>query len=195
MSIADQLKKLEKDPKFQKRVSAARVAARKSGKPFGKSAVGVSDEAEARLHIDTILNKIHAAILTVLPHMPREMFEVYKLPVTANGEYHFVIYFKAEAVHRESLYREGYPDGLENIVALYSHGSEPTKKAVWNRGASEWDYGTKRQHVEYRQGRHYFIAAGWYKEPDPFLIDAVAAINAQMNKNGIRVKLDAKYYP
>lgn len=195
MSIAEQLKKLEKDPNFQKRVAAARTAARKAGKPFGRSAVGVSDEAGARMRVNQILEQIYSAITTVLPHMPRDMFEIFNTGVTASGEYRFVIFFKPETIHRESLYHAGYPDGLENIVALYSHGSEPTKKSVWNRGALEWDYGRKRQYAEYRHGRHIFIAAGWHKEPDPFLINVVSAINAQMNKDGVRVILDAKYYP
>lgn len=177
MSIADQLKKLEKDPAFQKKVAAARVAARKAGKPFGQSSVGVSDEAEARMRVDQILAQIHSAITTVLPHMPRDMFQIINAGVTASGEYRFVIFFKPEMVHRESLYRAGYPDGLGNIVALYSHGSEPIKNPVWNNE------------------RHIFIPSGWHKEPDPFLTNAVSAINAQMNKDGVRVILDAKYYP
>ena len=197
MSIADQLKKLEKDPEFQKRIKVARMEARRKGRPFGTSSVGVSEETEARAILNKILDRLYIAISGKFPQMPREVLRLSGPIVTLKGEYQYVINFEPALVHRESLYREGYPDGLENIIALFSHGSKPSKNAVWNRVELEdWNY--KYGHQEkgtYRLGRHSFIQKGFQTQPDPFLRNEIMALNDELNKMGITIILDPKYYP
>lgn len=198
MSLEDKLKALEKSPAFQKKVAEARKAAIKSGKPFGSGngAGGVvSDETASRKIVDEILEKVDAVIVAKFPHMPNNLFRVYGPFSTEDGFYEYRIFFDPAAIHRRSLYHGGYPDGLENVIALYSHGSEPTKKPVWNNAGLEWDYRLKRQHGEYAEGRHYFIKAGWYVRPDDFLRSCIDILNAEYTDKNIKITLDKKYYP
>lgn len=194
MSIESRLKELEKSPAFQAKIKAARMAALKQGKPFGR-AIGAADDSGARQQVDAILAAVRATIQSNFPSMPADLFRVYGPFMTKDGFYEYRVFFDPAAVHRESLYHEGYPDGLENILALYSHGSTPSKNPVWNRAAFEWDYNRKRQFGEYRQGRHIFIQKGWYVAPNSFLRDCIASLNAQYAKDNVKITLDQKYYP
>lgn len=192
MSLEDKLKALEKSPAFQKKVAEARKAAIKSGKPFGSGGGAggiVADEAASRKVVDEILAKVDAVIVAKFPHMPNNLFRVYGPFPTEDGFYEYRIFFDPAAIHRRSLYHGGYPDGLENVIALYSHGSEPTKKPVWNNAGLEWDYRLKRQR------RHYFIKAGWYVRPDDFLRSCIDILNAEYTDKNIKITLDKKYYP
>ena len=198
MSLEDKLKALEQSPAFQKKIAEARKAAIKAGKSFGSGGGAggiVADEAAPRKVVDEILAKVDAVIVAKFPHMPNNLFEVYGPFPTKDGFYEYRIFFDPAAIHRRSLYHGGYPDGLENVIALYSHGSEPTKKPVWNNAGLEWDYRLKRQHGEYAEGRHYFIKAGWYVRPDDFLRSCIDILNAEYAEKNIKITLDKKYYP
>ena len=183
MSIEDQLKVLEKDPAFRKRVNAARNAAIQSGKSFGQwnGAGGVvGSPAETKKYLDEILRRIDSAVRTRFPNMASNIFNVSGPTTTKDGFYEYLVIFDPSAVHRDSLYRAGYPEGLENVVALYSHGSNPTKNPVWENLA-----GTTRR----------FIPAGWQARPDAFLRSCIDTLNSEFTDKNIRVILDAKYYP
>lgn len=194
MSIESCLKALEKSSAFQAKVKAAHKAALKSGKTFGRS-VRAADHAEIQQQVDSILQAVRVTVQENFPSIPADMFRVYG-PFPANdGCYEYRIFFEPSTVHRESLYHEGYPDGLENVLVLYSHGSKPAKNPVWNTAAREWDYNRKRQFGEYRQGRHIFIREGWHVEPNSFLRDRIDALNAQYAKDNVKIRLDSRYYP
>lgn len=226
MSINSELLKLSQRPAFQKRVRAEYAAAKKAGRPFGtqSSSAGIgsfslgSDTDASRAMVDEILKRIRTAIETKFPYIDAKLFRVYGPFEAKDGRDEYRIFFEPDAVHRESLYHEGYPDGLENIILFYSKGmKEPAKNPVWNRAALEWNYNRQtrtlarkmrkqgymttyqrkdpQQVAEYRAGSHYFIPAGWKREPDPFLINGIAAINAEMAKDGVTVILDPAYYP
>lgn len=226
MSINDQLLKLSKNPSFQKRVQAEYAAAKKANRPFGSRSGGpgigsfdLGVDAEAgRQRVDGILERIRAAIQTKLPYIDANLFRIYGPYEATDGRDEYRVFFEPEAVHRESLYREGYPDGLENIVLFFSKGMKaPAKNPVWNRAAQEWNYNrrkvtlarkmrgkgymttyqrwTPQYESNYRQGAHYFIPGGWQRRPDSFLIDCIAAINAEMTKDGVTVTLNPVYYP
>lgn len=226
MSIESELLRLSKDPAFQKRIRAEYTSAKTAGRQFGStsSTPGIGnfnlgrDEGAERVQVENILKRIRAAIKTKLPYIDSKLFRIYGPFESKDGRGEYRIFFEPEAVHRESLYHEGYPDGLENIVLFYSKGmKEPAKNPVWNRAALEWNYNRKtrtmnrkmrkqdsvttyqrkdpQQVAEYRAGAHYFIPAGWQRMPDPFLIDAIAAINAEMANDGVTVVLNPVYYP
>lgn len=192
MSIADQLKKLEKDPAFQKKIKDKRLAAMKNGQSFGKAINGVSSEEEARRLFDRVINEVRNAIDEMFRGNSGVFVNGYGPTVTANGEYRFEIYFRN--VHRESLYPEGYPEGLENIVALFSKGSKPSKNAVWNR--QEIMIWNKKQDRpgEYRLGQHGFFPKGYQTMPHPQLRDAIDRLNQTMKYQGVKVVLDPIYY-
>ena len=224
--IDEFLTKLACDPKFKQKVIQDQAAARKSGVQYGRPvsgsgfgiAIGALEEEEAKARVAEITHRIEKAIRQRLPSISANMFNIYGPFELPDGRWQFKIFFKADVVHRESLYREGYPDGLENLVLFYSKGmKEPAKNPVWNRAALEWNYNRApitlsrkmrkqnktttyqrkppQQVAEYRAGAHYFIPAGWQRMPDPFLVDAIAAINAEMAKDDVSVILDSAYYP
>lgn len=199
MSIESKLQGYFQTSVFQSRCQSHYKAAIASGKSFGSRKGGASgigaNDAEARKYVDEILEFIRQTIVAKFPNMPADLFRVYGPFQTNSGFYEYRIFFEPAAVHRESLYHEGYPDGLENIIALYSHGSSPAKNPVWNRAAFEWDYNRKRQYGEYRMGRHIFIQNGWWIDPEPFLTSAIAVLNNMYASKNIKVKLDPKYYP
>lgn len=223
MSIKSELLRLSQTPAFQKRVQAEAIAAKKAGRQFGTRStaqgigsfdLGIDTEA-GRIKVDEILLRIKATIKTKLPHIDENLFRIYGPFNASDGKEEYRIFFEPEAVHRESLYHEGYPDGLENVVLFFSKGmKEPAKNPVWNRGALEWDYNSRtlyrkargkhgmtaytqgpHRYAEYRAGAHYFIPAGWQRMPDPFLIDCVEKINEGVEKDGVKVTLAPAYYP
>lgn len=222
MSIKSELLRLSQTPAFQKRVQTEAAAAKKAGRQFGikSTAPGIGsfdlgiDEAACKERVNEIIALVEEIIISRLPSMKNDMFRVYGPFEAANGRQEYRLFFKPEVVHRESLYHEGYPDGLENIVLLYSHGSKVAKNPVWNRAAMEWDYNTRtlyrkqrkgsglspytqgpHQHGEYRAGQHYFIPGGWQRDPDPFLTWGVDVINRMMSKDNVTVTLAPAYYP
>ena len=209
MSIKEQLKALEKDPKFQKKLQAA-VKEKRKKMGAGGSGGSSADRQMADEQINVIKGRIAAAVFRRLPcvamhagNSAEGLFEVTFVGTDANGDYIYNISFRPQAVHRPSLWPEGYPEGLSNIVTLYSHGSNESKGPIWNRA---YDYvhrdkderTRKGEHLKmpvYREGRHIYLPAGHVIRPDPFLINAIDAINAEMAKDHIRVSLNSKYRP
>ena len=95
--------------------------------------------------------------------------------LNADGDYEIELRWKPEAIHRESLYEEGYPEGLENIVALFSTGNKPLRHSVLGLKKEKWS-------LMYHQ---YYIPAGYQRAADPFISKAVAAFNAKYAKNNV----------
>lgn len=94
------------------------------------------------------------------------------------GDYVAEIRWNPKAIHRESLYDadDGYPDGVENIVALFSTGVQPIRHDVF--GDHMWgNY--------WHESSRYFIPQGWSRAADPFLKNAIDAYNATYKKNGV----------
>lgn len=197
MSIADQLKKLEKDPNFQKRVAELRIKARKDGVQFGcggtGGANGVTDKEECVSRVTAICLRLYLKFpLSLRKRMPFSVFHIGEPIVTSNGDYKFDIYFDERMITRESLYIEQYDyNGNErdyivnNIIELLSHGTKPSKNWVSGYWGGEHSYDSS----------WYYLPKGYSKAPNPFLTAEVAQINAEMNKDGIKIKLDPKYYP
>ena len=119
-----------------------------------------------------------------------------------DGSLLYSIVFNHWVLSRESLWPEGYPKGLGNIIALVTHGSRPSRGPVWN-SAVGWEHnfraklrrGEHRQLAHYRQGEHFYIPAGFTVKPNPFLRDEIERINAEYAQQNVRVTLDEKYYP
>ena len=202
MSIADQLKKLEKDPAFQKKIKEKRLAAMKNGQPFGKHINGAANEAEARVELNKVIDILESAVSRAVPGMYPPMFIITGPTVTVSGEYQFQLNFDPKDVHRDSLYPEGYPEGLNNIVLLYTRGAGPWKNAVWNTAdGKKWNYPRHRFRAVYKNadgkskyGHHVFVPKGYFIEGDPFLANAVDYLNRTLIDKGVRVILDPKYY-
>lgn len=72
-----------------------------------------------------------------------------------DGSYQVEIYFTGDK-HRESLYPKGYPDGVENIVALLNNGFKigSDKKQAFGK----W-YGIPTRGLRSREGLHFIQTA------------------------------------
>jgi len=87
-------------------------------------------------------------------------------PTKDKNGYIISISFKASALHRDSLYEDGYPEGLDNIVLLFAHGFTARDYAygLWLRPS--WD-----------GGRYVSARSVKSRAPDNFLNDAVEEFN------------------
>ena len=198
MSIESELLRLSKSPAFQQRVRAEYEAAKKAGRAFGTQATapGIGsftlgpDSEESRKTVDMVLKRIRSVIETRFPYIDAKLFRVYGPFTAQDGRDEYRVFFEPAAVHRESLYNEGYPDGLENIILLYSKGGKPNKHAVYEHGIVR---GRSNKYVSFNRG--LYLSKGYTVHPDPFLRNGIAAINAEMAKDGITVVLHPAYYP
>lgn len=199
MSINSELLRLSKTPAFQKRVQTEYAAAKKAGKPFGVQGTGSSigsfslgsiDPATAQQYIDKIILRVEAVVTQHFPGTTSGMFNIVGPIPQPDGKSVYQLSFKPHAVHRESLYSQGYPEGLTNVVMLYSHGGKPNRHAVYEGGIVR---GRSNKHVSFNHGR--YLPKGYTIHPDPFLRDCIAAINAEMAKDGVTVTLNPVYYP
>ena len=94
------------------------------------------------------------------------------------------ISFREGSLYRDSLYVDGYPDGLENIVLLFARGYHASDYVYgwWNLPNQTWYGGSGFVNVRSRKDR----------EPNNFLHEAVAEFNKQTNGFAI-AKLEDKY--
>lgn len=202
MSIESKLKAWGKSKSFQDAVGRYIASGGRGSGGEGSESFGVKSNQEAERKLLSIKNNIEDLIVLEVPGMKPDMFNIFGPYKDVRGNLRYVLKFKPASVHRSSLYPEGYPDGLENIVALYSHGSKPSRHSVWNRAAGwEWNYrtnlkrGERRMIGHYREGKHYYIKAGTFVEANPFLRNYIDALNKAYAQDNIRIELHDKYYP
>jgi len=98
--------------------------------------------------------------------------------INDNGDYEITLEWNPKVIHRESLYSddEGYPEGVQNIVALLSTGVKPIRHDVF--GDHMWG-------KYWHESSRYFIPRGWSRPADPFLKDAIEKFNAEHKKDGV----------
>ena len=193
------LLKMSKDPAFQKKVTSAYQTAKKQGLQFGSAPTGAgigyfnagagTDDAEATYR--QIVDRIKNVVQDRFPNIAYSMFDVNGPIDDGQGHLRWELTFRPSYVQRDSLYQEGYPDGLENVVLLYSHGGKPNKHKVYSSTTVPRGRSTKQ--VWYVPTLS--LPKGYQVRPDPFLRNCVAAINAEMAKDGVTVTLDPAYYP
>lgn len=95
-------------------------------------------------------------------------------PKIIDGNWQLNISFNKEALRRDSLYLEGYPEGLEDIVLLMSRGYH-AKDYVYGY------YNTRAQHgyswVNARSKKD--------RDPNPFLKNAIDEFNSKENDGAV----------
>ncbi len=104
--------------------------------------------------------------------------------VNKGGRLSMKISFREGSLHRESLYEDGYPEGLSNIVLLFARGYHASDYAygLWGLPNQTWYGGSGFVSVRSRKDR----------EPNHFLHDAVNEFNG--SSGGFAVaKLEEKY--
>ena len=179
MSFEDQVRQYLNRPDMKAEIKA-------HYKKIGGSATG---RKKAELYAEE-------AIQEIIDSLPESLKSGSTRPITTNdllaglprlntnGDYEILIRWNSKAVHRDSLYNTEYPDGVENIVALFSTGTRPSKNFVagyWKRAGSMMYY-------------YYRIPAGWSRAADPFLRDAIARFNASHKEDWVILIAPEKYY-
>lgn len=97
----------------------------------------------------------------------------------AKGFISVTVSFREGSLQRDSLYKKGYPEGIENIILLFAHGYHAKDYAY-----GVWKYGG------YSSG--HSIRSRKDREPNNFLQDAVEEFN-MMAKGKAIAFLDNKY--
>lgn len=96
----------------------------------------------------------------------------------STGKYYTIhVGFAEGSLHRESLYPEGYPHGLDNIILLFAHGYN-AKDAV--HGSWQYHGKTIREDTWSKTSR----------EPNSFLDDAVAEFDKKAKGIAIAILED-----
>lgn len=191
MSLDDKLIAYDNSPAFKKKVAEARKAAHKSGKAFGHTGSGgvARDIEYAKREVEAILSELEAVVDARFPGMKNPLFNSIPSPILMqDGRYQFSITFCQATVRRDSLYEEKYEDGVD-LIALYSHGSSPSKDFV----AGVWIPSVKSKYGV--DARHLYIPKGYFKSPDDFLRQKVDELNRRLSQKNISIILDTKYYP
>lgn len=179
MSFEDQVRQYLDRPAMKAEIKA-------HYKKIGGSAAGV----------EKALRYAEEAIQAIIDSLPESLKSGSTRPITtddlvpgyprlnSNGDYEVLIRWYSKAIHRDSLYMDGYPDGVKNIVALFSTGTRPSKNFV----AGYWKTAASGMYWYYR------IPAGWSRAADPFLKEAIEKFNASHREDGVILIAPDKYY-
>lgn len=100
--------------------------------------------------------------------------------VTQNGDFEITMQWSDRAVRRDSLYLEGYPNGIDDIVALFSHGYSARKYAYgyWVGHNNPWGIRSRK-----------------VRQADPFLVQAIDKFNQKHAADHVKlILLDTKNY-
>lgn len=170
-NLEAQLKKLEKSPKFQKKVAEAQKNAAKHGASFGQGSGAISP-ANAKKKAERLRELLFLEAVMVIPSVTFNDIEVGEPKVDESGRYVVNVGFNRRSAFRESLYGSKY-DGVENIFLHMTKG--------WD--ADGHVYG--KWHGDYVRSRAHF-------DGDDFIQRAVDRFNAE--QGGLaEVEIDPMY--
>ncbi len=179
MSLQTELDKFLKSATGRKKVAEARTAALKAGKKFGVGDSAVSTQ-KAIKHAEELREIVWDALPPVLKWGENAIdindIHIGKPTVLANGDIEVDLTFDRDAVHRDSLYPEKYPEGVDNIVRLFSVGYS-TDQRVFGRWKGE------------------NIPSALRLGGSAFMQQAVAEFNDKYTSNGTKATLDPSYNP
>lgn len=160
---------------------------------------GVGDEGTVRAYANEAIAAIIASLPISLRASPNHAIStndlhIVKIAVNQDGDYEVELAWNPAAIHRTSLYEDGYPEGVQDIVALLSTGYR-AHAPVWGY----WD-GHTASSLDLRSitGTDAKHTSAWqksltYRAADPFLQVAVAAFNAAHTKDHVKIKLGPQY--
>ena len=138
-SLATQLKKLEKSPKFQQKVAQAQKEALKRRKSFGQGP-GVISQEKAMERAEEMREILFQKVSAVIPSIERSDIEIGLPRLDENGNYSIDIWFDRDKLYRPSMTGKG---GVDNIVLLFTTGYSASAQVygVWH---GEW-YASRTQ--------------------------------------------------
>lgn len=165
MSIESKLAAFLKSPAGEKKIAEAKKSAVKEGRPFGQPSGTVISKAAAAKAGHEMREILHQHLVAAgLGSISLQDIYVSE-PKPYKDGYEVAVWFEPDAVKRASLDPYRFPEGVDNIVRLFSHG---------------WDT---------RDGRVSGIWHGEYtynktiSEPKPFMQEAVNAFNQSHVEN------------
>lgn len=120
MSLTDQLKALEKTPRFQKMAAEAAKKAAKAGQTFGQGKEAVSVAVVLR-RCERLKELLYQETVKVIPSVKLDHILVGTPVIDQNGNYVVNIEFDRRFAHRDSLFPQRY-DGVDNIFLHMTHG-------------------------------------------------------------------------
>jgi len=154
-----------------------KYASSKKGKEAIKKKYGVDyvdDPKELMVYGEQMRNIVFQHISPIIRSITISDIVVGQPVLNESGQYELKLSFKEGALHRDSLYEEGYPEGLNNIVLLFAHGYHASSY-VYGAWASSSKDSTKR------------IRSRISREPNNFLQAAVAEFNSSPSIKGVAV--------
>ena len=170
MSLDDTLKQWAKSAQGKAKIQAAQQAAQKSGKSFGSGGNPPSFYAEELIRI------LKEEIANQGFDYGQYLYWTDMGYDSTVGRYEIHVNFMHEMMDRESLYPEGYPEGVDNIAALMNTGYR----------AKDYVYGTM---PDGRRGRSLKERPGAM-----FMQLAVSRFNSLYGKNAIAEYSDDYIY-
>lgn len=175
----------------KERIKAFVIKARLSGKPTASGETLVGDREMRAMAADFI------SILQ--QNMPAQLegaastLDYSNVRQINDGYLEIVISFDPDALHKESLYDEGYPKGLENIVALFNNGYH-AKNYVYGWWEGHSPTGTALERSSSDDGDFAWVRSRKEREPLNFIQDTVAEFNARYGtKYGATVEVGSDY--
>jgi len=143
----------------------------------GKKGTGTSSGIQSRNSMIQMGEKMKdilwVQIANAIPSFSRDGIILSEPEETATGDYKISVSFSEEAIHRESLYQAGYPNGVDNIVMLFTKGYTAGNQ-VWG----SWHGNT--------------IGSLTHRESNDFLAQAVEVFN-NYSPVGVKAELDEIY--
>lgn len=184
MDFEAELAKFLGQPSVKASIQKTAIAAMKAG---GSGVAGSLEDAKK------FVEQAKVAIIASLPRSLKDSnyhtFTAADLivdytGVSDDGKFQFELSWNPAAVYRPSLYRNGYPGGIEDIVGLFYSGYS----------ANNYVYGQWASRVMHGETRVYRSRV--FRNPDPFLTDAISKFNADHKVDGVTLKLSptAQYY-
>lgn len=123
-SIEEQLRAFAKTDRFRKLCNEAKIDCKKSGKRFGQPGSGLTKEEAIGCaeNMAQILRSEVMEIRNIYGEPFLDHIEVGEPMPNPDGSYRVNVWFNRDEMHRDSLYPEKYPDGIENIALLFAKG-------------------------------------------------------------------------
>lgn len=191
-SLLSKIAKWAKTPEGKARTKAyVNGLAASGGKTAsGKAVMGPEQmEEAARLFIEVLREELPDPIKSLGSSL------YYTKPYKAHdGTYEVAICFLEKELHRESLYDEEYPDGIENIVALLNNGMH-AKDYVYGSWDNRKPTGGLDLRGDILSGQFAYVRSKKDRDPLFFMQYAVQKFEAKYGeKYGvIQIKLNSDY--
>ena len=120
--IMGKVQKYANSPVGKKRIDKFLNEKRKSGEPLASGQVLLNRDIMIELAV-----KFREIIYKHLPDNIKDVGTENNLVIcepvkTTGGRYNISLKFNKDVIRRSSLWEDGYPDGIENIVALLNNG-------------------------------------------------------------------------